>query len=366
VSLPACSDAMTRRDALLTLSAAGSALMLRTSTGRSEEATTGRTRMGIVTYAFGIHQKNRCGGRHEGLNPALALLEESHRLGAGGIQADLSAQDIPHVSELRRKADQYGMFIEGGIAPPRDSGDVERFENQVRLAKEAGATLARTVILPGRRYEQFKRLQEFEDFEKRGLQSLQLAEPVLARHKFRLAVENHKDQRISEKLATLKALNSEWIGICIDVGNSFTLMEDPLETVRAYAPFALTVHFKDQAVRESEEGFWFADVALGEGFLDLHGIVKVLKEAKPNIHFNLETITRDPLAVPVFQDEFWATMPDIPARELARCLRVIKARSAVKPFVMVSQLPIEQQLALELRNVQQSIAFAGEKLGLAW
>src|SRR5207245_111399 len=160
------------------------------------------------------HQKNEWGGRHQGLTPALALLEESHRLGASGIQVDLIAQDAPQAAELRRRADQYGMFIEGGISPPRDSNDVERFENNVQLAKEAGATFARTVILPGRRYEQFKSFEEFKDFEKRGLRSLQLAEPVLARHRFHLAVENHKDQRIAEKLATLKALNSEWIGIC--------------------------------------------------------------------------------------------------------------------------------------------------------
>ena len=339
--------------------------MLGTQAAPSAESTTRRTRLGIVTYAFGIHQKNHWAGRYEGLTPALALLEETHLVGAAGIQVDLTAQDAPHVAELRRRSEQYGMFIEAGISPPRDPIDLERFESNLQLAKEAGATFARTVILPGRRYEEFKSFETFKEFEKRGLQSLQLAEPVLAKHRFRLAVENHKDQRIAEKLATLKALSSEWIGVCVDVGNSFTLMEDPLETARAFAPFALTVHFKDQAVRENPDGFWFADVALGQGFLDLPAIVKVLQEAKPDIHFNLETITRDPLNVPVLKNEFWATMPDTPARELARTLRVIKTQSAAEPFVQVSQLPLEQQLALELSNVQQSIAFASQKLGLA-
>jgi len=356
---------MTRREALLTLSATGSALMLATPSADSGETPSRRTRLGIVTYAFGIHQKNHWAGRYQGLTPARALLEESHRLGAAGIQVDLAAQDAPHVTELRARAEQYGMYIEGGIAPPRDSADVERFENSVRLAKDAGATLARTVILPGRRYEEFKSFESFKEFEQRGLASLQLAEPILARHRFYLAVETHKAQRIPEKLATLKALNSEWIGICVDVGNNFTLMEDPLETVRAFALFALTVHFKDQAVRENPDGFWFADVALGQGFLDLPTIVKVLQEAKPGIHFNLETITRDPLNVPVLKNEFWASMPEVPARELARTIRTIKTQSASKPFVLVSQLPPEQQLALELSNVQQSFAFASQHLGFA-
>src|SRR6266478_8983665 len=91
----ACFKPMTRRDALLTLSAAGSALVLGAPVTSPGETTTRRTRMGIVTYALGIHQKNEWGGRHQGLTPALALLEESHRLGASGIQVDLIAQDAP-------------------------------------------------------------------------------------------------------------------------------------------------------------------------------------------------------------------------------------------------------------------------------
>jgi sugar phosphate isomerase/epimerase len=355
---------ITRREALLSLSTASAGLFLSRSHAAPSDATSRRTRMGIVTYAFGIHQKNEWAGRHRGLSPALALLEETHRLGAAGIQVDLGPKDAPHAAELRRRAEQYGMYVEAGVSPPRNSDDVNQFEQNIRLAKEAGATLARTVILPGRRYEQFKSFEEFREFEKRGLQSLQLAEPVLARHQFHLAVENHKDQRIPEKLETIKSLNSEWVGICVDVGNSFTLMEDPLETVTAFAPFALTVHFKDQAVRENPDGFSFADVALGEGFLDLPALVKVLFEAKPGLHLNLETITRDPLNVPILKNEFWATLLDTPARDLARTLRVVKTKSSPNAFPVVSQLSVDQQLALELRNVQQSLTYARDHLAL--
>ncbi len=353
-----------RREAILTLSSAGSALLVGATAGDAAETTPQRTRMGIVTYAFGIHQKNRWAGRHEGLSPALALLEESHDLGAAGIQVDLGAQDTPRVTELRRSSESYGMYIEASVAPPKSADDVERFEESIRSAQAAGATLARTVILPGRRYETFKSLAEFQQAEQHGLQSLQWAEPVLARHRFRLAVENHKDQRIPEKLDTIKRLNSEYIGLCVDVGNSFTLVEDPIEIARAYAPFAFTVHFKDQGVRENPDGFWFADVPLGEGILDLPALVKILHDAKPDVHLNLELITRDPLNVPILRDEFWVSMPDTPARDLARALRVTKARGSPNAFVKVSELPVDQQLALELSNVKQSLTYARDRLGL--
>jgi sugar phosphate isomerase/epimerase len=355
---------ITRREALLTLSTAGSALLLGKATAASNEEVAPRAQMGIVTYAFGIHQKNRWGGLYQGLPPALALLEESHRLGAAGIQADLAGVDATHASELRRWAEKYHMYIEATVITPRAADDVVRFEKDVQTAKAAGATLGRTTILPGRRYEEFKSMAAFRQAEQHGLQSLQWAEPVLARHQFHLAVENHKDQRIGEKLETIKRVNSEFVGICVDIGNSFTLMEDPVETVRAFAPFALTVHFKDQALRESEDGFWFADVALGEGFIDLLAIVKILREAKPKIRFNLEVITRDPLSVPVLTTGFWTTMPDTPASELARVLRMVKTKGSPKPFENVSQKAVDQQLAFELRNVERSFAYAREQLSL--
>ena len=353
-----------RREALLTLSGAGSALLFGADAAPPGEDVAHRAKMGIVTYAFGIHQKNQWAGRHPGLPPALALLEESHQLGAAGIQADLGPEDTPRVAELRRRAESYGMYIEASVAPPKSADDVERFEESIRTAQAAGATLARTVILPGRRYETFKSLAEFQQAEQHGLQSLQWAEPVLARHRFRLAVENHKDQRIPEKLDTIRRIHSEYVGLCVDVGNSFTSMEDPLETARAYAPFAFTVHFKDQAVRENPDGFWFADVPLGEGILDLPALVKILHDAKPEVHLNLELITRDPLNVPIFHDDFWVSMPDTPARALAGTLRATKAQGSPKPFVKVSELPVDQQLALGLSNVKQSLVYARERLGL--
>ena len=356
---------LNRREALLRLSGAGSALLLGSAAAQADEGQLRRTQMGIVTYAFGIHQKNHWAGRHENLSPALALLEESRNLGAAGIQVDLGPEDAPHAKELRARSESYGMYIEASISPPKSDQDLERFDQAISVAQAAGARLARTTIMPGRRYEEFKSLDEFHEAEQRGVQSLRRAKPVLARRRFHFAVENHKDQRTPAKVRMIEDLNSEWIGLCVDVGNSFTLMEDPLEVARAFAPHALTVHFKDQAVQANRDGFWFADVPLGEGFLNLPELVRILRASNPDIHLNLELITRDPLNVPVLKDEFWGSMPYVPARELARTIRVVQAQGAQKSFVKVSALSVEQQLALEANNVRQSLAYAHDQLGLA-
>jgi 3-oxoisoapionate decarboxylase len=351
-----------RREALWTLAGASSVLVLDRATARPAADNWLRAPMGIVTYALGIHQKNQWAGRHEGLAPALALLEESRRLGAEGIQVDLGPKDAPEAAELRLRAERYQMYVEASFAPPYTEAELERFENNILVAKAAGANLARTVILPGRRYEQFKTLAEFRQHEQRGQLALERAAPILARHGFRLAVENHKDQRIAEKLDTIKHVGSEFIGLCVDLGNNFTLLEDPLATVRAFAPYAFTVHFKDQALQENQNGFWFADAALGEGFLDLPLLARVLRQANPAVRFNLEVITRDPLNVPVLTDDYWVTLSDTPATELARTLKVVKTRAYPKPFTAISRLSPRQQMALELRNVQRSLTFARQHL----
>ena len=137
---------------------------------------------------------------------------------------------------------------------------------------------------------------------------------MVARHRCLLAVENHKDWRADELLALLKKVGSDSLGVCLDTGNSISLLEDPMEVVEALAPRAFTTHFKDMAVEEYRDGFLLAEVPLGTGFLDLPRVVRVLREARPEIRFNLEMITRDPLKVPCLTDRYWATFADLPGR----------------------------------------------------
>ncbi|MFZ5829049.1 MAG: sugar phosphate isomerase/epimerase family protein, partial [Planctomycetota bacterium] len=255
------------------------------------------------------------------------------------------------------------MFIEGIVNPPKSESDAERFEAEIRAAKDAGANVLRTVVLPGRRYEQFDSLEAFREAVARGRQSLLLAAPVVERHKVRLAVENHKDQRVDERLTLLKEISSEYVGACVDVGNSFSLLEDPLEAVKAYAPWAMTVHLKDQAVQSYDDGFLFADVPLGGGFLDLKQMVAELRRAKPDVRFSLETITRDPLRVPCLTEKYWATMPKVPGADLARTMRTVGVARATQ-LEAIESLRLEEQAAIEAAGIEQSLGYAKKELQL--
>ena len=61
----------------------------------------------------------------------------------------------------------------------------------------------------GRRNEELD-VVEIPEFKQRAFRSLELAAPVMARHKVRLAVENHKDYRAGELADVMKRLLATW------------------------------------------------------------------------------------------------------------------------------------------------------------
>jgi len=162
----------------------------------------------------------------------------------------------------------------------------------------------------------------------------------------------------------MRHLGSEHIGVCVDTGNNLALLEEPAETIKELAPWAFSCHLKDMSVEESSNGFLLAEVPLGDGFLDLKAIVQMLRRARPQIRFNLEMITRDPLSIPCLADAYWATFGEVPGRDLARSLSLVRQHARKERLPRISSLALEQQLSAEERNVQRSVEFARERLEL--
>ncbi|MHC4878110.1 MAG: sugar phosphate isomerase/epimerase family protein [Planctomycetota bacterium] len=355
---------MDRRSALGAMSQATcGACLLPALQARSAEGRLS-TGLGLVIYGCRIRQqwtKQRNPGVD--LFDPLTFLKHCKWLGAGGMQAKLNSLDAAGVRRVRDYAEEHSLFIDAIVSPPKDESDVGRFEEEVRQAADAGVQAVRTVIMPGRRYEQFQSLAEFKQFEARGRRMAELAAPIVEKHRVPLAIENHKDQRNDERVALFEHIDSEFVGACVDTGNSFALLEDPIETVERLAPWAKTVHLKDQAVQDYPDGFLLGDIPLGQGCFDLKRMVAILQKAQPRIRFALELLTRDALKVPCLTEKFWATMADVPASDLARTLRVVRERRA-EALQQVSSLPLERQVALEDTNVAASLKYARDVLRL--
>src|SRR6266516_4267742 len=354
---------MTRRQMLGTLAGAMPLVGIATSLFGAEKPR--RKRLGVCSYSYNIHLKAaRDGHPQVRFKDTIEFLCYCHHLGAGGVQIGVGSKDSDYPKKLRAKAEGYEMYFEGQSSLPQQSSDVDRFDAEIRAAREAGAGVVRTAMLGGRRYETFDSAEAFRQYAEKSWHSLMLAEPILKKHRVRLAIENHKDRRLPELLDLLKRISSEYVGVCVDVGNNIALLEEPMAVVEALAPFAFSTHLKDMAVQEYEEGFLLSEVPLGEGFLDLQKMVAVLQKANPAIQFNLEMITRDPLRIPCLTKKYWATMEAVPAAQLAAALAVVRRNAATKPLPHTSGLDLDSQLALEDEHVKASFAYARGNLGL--
>jgi sugar phosphate isomerase/epimerase len=346
---------LSRRQFLAAASAAPLALL-----SGAADAATSTPPLGIVIHSYGIRSRVE---REQGFSDPLRFLEFCHARGAGSVQLPLGRQDSAYCARLRQRCAELGMGLEGSIRPPADDADVPRFEAEVRTANETGASVLRTVMLGGRRYEVFQRLEDYRQFERRSRQSLDVARPIMEKHRVRLAVENHKDYRAADLAQLLRSLNSEFVGACVDTGNNIALLEDPLETAKTLAPWTLSCHLKDMGVREYAEGLLLSEVPLGAGFLDLKQIVALLRAARPELRLHLEMITRDPLRIPCLTSNYWATFPDLPARELAAALARVRQHASSEVLPHISHLSESDQLAAEDRNVATSLAYARRHLG---
>jgi sugar phosphate isomerase/epimerase len=322
-----------------------------------------RTSMGLSTACYSIRWRDSTSdGSLARFTNGLDFLRHADQLGAAGVQTVIDDWDEDLQRRLREFAEERNLYIEGQVALPFDETDLEQFERRLAAGRGAGATIIRTVCLSGRRYESFKTLESFRAFAARSRLALERAEPVARGLGVKLALENHKDWRVDELLDLIGRLDSGHVGICLDTGNSIALLEDPLTVVEAYAPRSITTHFKDMAAREDEHGFLLSEVPLGQGYLDLGKFVEVCRRANPAIRFVLEMITRDPLRIPCLEEEYWATFPEVAARELAQGLREVRTRASAKELPTVAGLTRDERLRYEEANVVACLDYARERL----
>src|SRR5262249_53551385 len=106
-------------------------------------------------------------------------------------------------------------------------------------------------------------------------------------------------------------------------------------------------------------GFLLSEVPLGEGFLDLPKMIALLREARPEIRFNLEMITRDPRHVPCLTEQYWATAT-ASGHDLARTLTMVRKHKQELPHIHEKNQ--KEQIAVEEENVRKSLQYAHERL----
>ena len=319
--------------------------------------------MGVVVHSYGMRYGSKFDSqRYPGFKDAVDFMRHCHSIGAGGIQTTVGGWAGDFSKKVRDEREKLGLYLEGSISVPKNAEDLGRFESELLAAKEAGAKILRTACLSGRRYESFKTEADWKTFKENSIRSIQLAEPVIAKHRVRLAVENHKDWKAEELRAIVQNLSSEWVGVTLDFGNNVSLLEEPMEVIRILAPFVFSTHVKDMGVKSYEKGFLLSEVPLGTGIVDLKEAVALCKKYNPDVTFRLEMITRDPLEIPCLEESYWTTFEQPSAQELAKILRLVRDQSFSGSLPYVKDLNQEQRLAFEEENVVKCLEFSGSRL----
>lgn len=320
--------------------------------------------MGLVVHSYSARYGSKTESKkYPAFNNAVDLIEHCHSIGSAGVQVVVKDWAIDFSKKVRDLREKYDMYLEGSIQLPKTKEDIATFEKDIKSAKEAGASIIRTVSLGGRRYEVFHKNGEYQAFQKKAIEAIKLAEPILQKHKMKLGIENHKDWRADELVMALKQLDSEWLGVTLDFGNSIALLENPMEVVEKLAPYSVSAHIKDMALDEYENGFLLAEVPMGTGILDLKKMVETCQKHNPRIKFNLEMITRDPLEIPCISAGYWPSMEGVPALDLANTLKMVKDKKAKSPIKKISNLSFEEKLAIEEKNIVDCFSFA-KSLGI--
>ena len=103
--------------------------------------------------------------------------------------------------------------------------------------------------------------------------------PEFRSRKIRLAIENHDRLKAVEFENIINAVNSEWVGICLDSVNSMGAGEG-FETVsEILLPYTINLHLKDFSIRRVSHkmGFVIEGTPAGRGMLNVSQLIDKVK-----------------------------------------------------------------------------------------
>jgi 3-oxoisoapionate decarboxylase len=327
-----------------------------------------RKTYGIAYTSFPVRLR-QAAQNNPGKRPALPaeeFIERCREFGGDGCQMDinlLASRDAAYLKSIRALLDRHGMYLELAVSA-RTLESADTFAPVAAAAHELGVGRLRVACLGGRRYEDFSEMAKWQEFVNHWKRVLGASEPILKKHKLLVGVENHKDWLADELVEILKSAGSEYLGACVDFGNNFALLEDALEVAEKLAPYAVTTHLKDMAVKPYADGFELSEVPLGEGIVPLAKIINLLRAKRSDINICLEMITRDPLKVPYKTEQYWATYERRDDARIKKFEAKVLSRASKQDLPRVTGLSAEQALAAENENLRRSAAYAHKQLGL--
>lgn len=230
-------------------------------------------KLGMASYTF----------RKFPLDDAIAMTRQA---GAGYIS--LKDFHLPYKSttaerqEARRKIEAAGLvLISGGVIYMKNN------EAEIRgyfdYARDAG--MPTLVCSP-------------------DLDALDTVEKVAKEYRIRIAIHNHGpgDKKYPSPLDVFRLVKDrdELMGLCMDVGHTVRLGEDPVSAIHQCAQRLYDFHIKD----ETEAAAKGKPIEVGLGVIDIVGVLKALTEIHYAYHVGLEYEAKENNPMPGVLESF--------------------------------------------------------------
>ncbi|GAA3968670.1 TIM barrel protein [Streptomyces marokkonensis] len=224
---------------------------------------------GISTYAYFWRISDRA-PRPMSLT---AMLRDTAELGGEVFQicdyAPIESYDAARLADVRATADELGLALELGTRGIRP----EHLSKYLDMAGELGVTLVRSML----------NTADHRPGTTEAAALLAEAVPRYADAGVTLGLETYEQVATDDLVAVVRAVDSPYLGIVLDPGNSVARLERPVDVVAASAPYVVNIHVKDFAFtrRDGWVGFTYAGCPLGEGLLDHDGMIAAVRTARP-------------------------------------------------------------------------------------
>lgn len=265
--------------------------------------------IGLSTSAF-AYNVGTAGKNTERKNPNPWTLEEfidfvsQHNL--GGIEMPLARfvpdLNVNRLDKVHEILSDRGMFF---IMDAERALDVEEINRLMPIAKAFNSSIIRIKTSNILSCARKKLGHPWPEHVEYCISTLKKLAPQLREQGLKIAIENHQDLDSHDLLKIVEAVGVDVVGVTFDIGNAFSVCEDPIFFAQKLGSSIINIHLKDYKIFRSTEGFRLARCPLGAGSVDFKAVLPVLARNSPNARMIVELGALEARNIAWLEPNFW-------------------------------------------------------------
>lgn len=212
------------------------------------------------------------------------FLNRAKEFGVDGVSLEscfIKSFDASYLAELKSALDGYKFDrvwawghpdgLEGG----RNEAALKEMIENISYAKAIGADTMR-VVGSSLAFRFDPHGPQLKKLTKMFKEATKVAEEM----GIKMAVENHFDFDSDEFLTLIEDVASPNFGLTFDTGNFMRLLDEPVKAMEKLGKYVYATHIKDIKITPgvaADEWYFFSSVAVGDGYIDVITLAKMLK-----------------------------------------------------------------------------------------